>query len=75
MGRRVQRKKMAEEGVPGRRELFCTILGITTQRKPNLCMNLFDEPNSRELLNQIFGEGYVARSEKLTSYVLEHRTN
>jgi hypothetical protein len=38
-------------------------------------MNLFDEPNSRELLNQIFGEGYVARSEKLTSYVLEHRTN
>jgi hypothetical protein len=65
---------MADEGVPGRRELHCTILGILTKRKPTLCEQLYDEPNSKELLDQIFGDGYVARATKLTDYVLEHRT-
>ena len=66
---------MAEEGVPGRRELFCTILGILAKRKPTLCEQLFDEPNSKELVNQVFGSGYVDRAEKLTSWVLQHRSD
>jgi hypothetical protein len=65
---------MVEEGVADRQAVFCVILSLVSGRRANLCTQLIDEPNSRELLDTVYGSGYTQRATKLTDFVLAHRT-